>query len=232
MTALPLPEAIDAKSSAFKSDALTAETCSSVGLECNVGRLSGRCHVRADCSRRRPEPAQTRRSDASDLTLTYGELDSLANQLAHQLRHVGAKPGTFVGSLPRSHAGSRRCPVGGLKTGAAYLPLDPSYPRDRLAFMLDDARPILVTQEQYAGLAPQASVQRACSMIAPRAIDAGRRGNPDVPIKQQDRAPMSSTRRVRRASPRALRFRTAPWSTSCARCGRTGAHQPRMCLRP
>jgi non-ribosomal peptide synthetase component F len=71
--------------------------------------------------------------------LTYGELDRQANRLANYLRSLGVGPDVLVGlCLPRSLelvVGA----LGILKAGAAYVPLDPAYPLDRLAFMLDDA---------------------------------------------------------------------------------------------
>ncbi len=81
-------------------------------------------------------------SDAG--TLTYAELDALAGQWARLLRARGVRTGSVVGvALPRSselvvalHAIHQ--------AGAAYLPLDPGYPADRLAFMIDDAAPALV----------------------------------------------------------------------------------------
>ncbi|MFD0744468.1 amino acid adenylation domain-containing protein [Phytohabitans flavus] len=79
-------------------------------------------------------------------SLTYAELNERANRLAHHLRELGAGPETLVGvSLDR---GIDLVPtlLGVLKSGAAYLPLDPAYPADRLAFMLaDTAAPVVVT---------------------------------------------------------------------------------------
>jgi non-ribosomal peptide synthetase component F len=79
-------------------------------------------------------------------SLTYGELDGRANRVAHLLRSLGVGPDVVVGLyLDRSLAMA----VGALailKAGGAYLPLDPSYPTERLLSMWDDAMaPILVT---------------------------------------------------------------------------------------
>jgi nonribosomal peptide synthetase DhbF len=77
-------------------------------------------------------------------TLTYGELNVRANRLAHLLIGQGIGPETLVAlALPRS----MEMVVGLLailKSGAAYLPLDPEYPAERLAFMLKDATPACV----------------------------------------------------------------------------------------
>ncbi|HEY3472541.1 MAG TPA: amino acid adenylation domain-containing protein, partial [Amycolatopsis sp.] len=79
-----------------------------------------------------------------DEELTYAELDAVSNRLARVLAERGAGPERVVAlALPRStHLVTAILAV--LKTGAAYLPLDPGYPADRIAFMLDDARPALV----------------------------------------------------------------------------------------
>jgi amino acid adenylation domain-containing protein len=85
--------------------------------------------------------------------LTYRELDERANQLANHLRRLGVGPDVLVGiAVPRSIP----LVLGILaifKAGGAYVSLDPEYPRDRLAFMIEDARvPVLLTT---AALAPE-----------------------------------------------------------------------------
>ncbi|PRY45203.1 non-ribosomal peptide synthetase [Umezawaea tangerina] len=88
---------------------------------------------------------------ATDTTLTYRELDALANRLAHHLRERGIGPGTLVGvRLPRT---SRMVVaiLGVLKAGAAYVPIDPAYPAERVRFILDDTNaPLLITEDTYA----------------------------------------------------------------------------------
>ena len=72
-------------------------------------------------------------------TLRYGELNAQANKLARHLQTLGAKPGVTVGlSLERSLEMVIAL-LAVLKTGAAYVPLDPEFPRDRLRFMVQDA---------------------------------------------------------------------------------------------
>ncbi|RSS72244.1 non-ribosomal peptide synthetase, partial [Streptomyces sp. WAC06614] len=76
--------------------------------------------------------------------LSYGELDARANRLARLLIAEGAGPERFVAlTLPRT-AEMIVALLAVLKSGAAYLPVDPGYPADRIAYMLDDARPALV----------------------------------------------------------------------------------------
>ncbi|GAA1221701.1 amino acid adenylation domain-containing protein [Prauserella alba] len=74
-------------------------------------------------------------------SLTYAELDREANRLAHRLLDAGAGPETPVGMLLGRDVEMIVALLGILKAGAVYLPLDPDYPNDRLAYMIGDARP-------------------------------------------------------------------------------------------
>ena len=84
---------------------------------------------------------------AGDQQLTFAELNRRANQLAHRLRELGVGRKSLVGiCIDRSLEMSIGI-VGILKSGGAYLPLDPDYPRERLAFMICDAQPsVIVTK--------------------------------------------------------------------------------------
>lgn len=76
-----------------------------------------------------------------DVSLTYAELDARSNRLAHALIARGAGPERLVAvSLPRS-AELVVAILAVLKTGAAYVPVDPEYPAARIAYLLDDSRP-------------------------------------------------------------------------------------------
>ncbi|TQM69597.1 amino acid adenylation domain-containing protein [Actinomadura hallensis] len=90
--------------------------------------------------------------------LTYAEVDARANRLAHSLVARGVGPERVVAlALPRS-PDMIIAELAVLKAGGAYLPLDPEYPAERLAFMLDDARPAcLVTTGELAGAVPEAA---------------------------------------------------------------------------
>ncbi|CRK58162.1 Siderophore biosynthesis non-ribosomal peptide synthetase modules @ Bacillibactin synthetase component F [Alloactinosynnema sp. L-07] len=83
--------------------------------------------------------------------LTYAELDARANRLAWRLIDGGVGPGDLVGlAVPRSPEMIVAW-LGVLKSGAAYLPIDPGYPADRIALILGDARPaVVVTTEAVA----------------------------------------------------------------------------------
>ncbi|WP_052868033.1 non-ribosomal peptide synthetase [Streptomyces niger] len=87
--------------------------------------------------------------------LSYQELDERANQLAHHLRSLGAGPGTFVGLCLERGAETVVGLLGIMKSGAAYLPLDPGYPADRLAFMVQDSGArIVVTRTELVRRLP------------------------------------------------------------------------------
>lgn len=88
--------------------------------------------------------------------ITYQELNQKANKLAHYLISLGVKSETLIGvCLDRS----LNMPIGllgVLKAGSAYVPLDPSYPEHRLAFMLEDSQlPILLTQSNLLSSIPK-----------------------------------------------------------------------------
>ncbi|WP_406737549.1 amino acid adenylation domain-containing protein [Streptomyces sp. NBC_00853] len=77
-------------------------------------------------------------------SLTYAQLDARANRLAHHLIAEGAGPEQLVAiALPRS-VDQITAAIAVLKSGAAYLPIDPEYPVERIAFMIDDAGPVLL----------------------------------------------------------------------------------------
>ncbi|MEG8279903.1 non-ribosomal peptide synthetase [Streptomyces sp. AHA2] len=91
--------------------------------------------------------------DAGEPTLTFAETEARANLLAHRLIARGAGPGDIVALvLPRS-ADMVLAQLAVAKAGAAFLPVDPGYPAERVALMLRDARPaVTLTAEEVAGL--------------------------------------------------------------------------------
>jgi amino acid adenylation domain-containing protein len=80
-------------------------------------------------------------------TLSYAELEAKANRIAHVLRARGAKPGQYVGVCLSRGLDLVATLIGVAKSGAAYVPLDADYPRDRIGFMLEDAAAELVITE-------------------------------------------------------------------------------------
>jgi amino acid adenylation domain-containing protein len=92
--------------------------------------------------------------------LTYAELNRRANQLAHRLRKLGVQPDTLVGICVERSLELVVGILGILKAGGAYLPLDPAYPKEWLAFMLDDARPkVVLTQQRLINSLPKNGAQ-------------------------------------------------------------------------
>ncbi|GHJ48851.1 hypothetical protein Cs7R123_61930 [Catellatospora sp. TT07R-123] len=84
-------------------------------------------------------------------TVCYAELDARANQIAHQLRALGVDRGSVVAVLLERGTRLPAAMLGVWKAGAAYLPVDPSYPAERVAQMLATAgATMVVTQASYA----------------------------------------------------------------------------------
>ncbi|EKV29843.1 Long-chain-fatty-acid--CoA ligase [Caenispirillum salinarum AK4] len=100
--------------------------------------------VRAQTNRQPLAPALVTDDGA---TWSYADLDRRANQWAQVLRARGARPGSFVALCVRRSPEVVAALLGILKAGAAYVPLDPEYPVDRLAFMLEDSKAAVVVTE-------------------------------------------------------------------------------------
>ncbi|WP_237534734.1 amino acid adenylation domain-containing protein, partial [Streptomyces sp. SID3343] len=82
-------------------------------------------------------------------TLTYHELDAAADRVAHRLHVEGVGPGDLVAVSAERSPELVAALLGVLRSGAAYTPLDPEYPADRLAFMLaDSGAPVLLTHRK------------------------------------------------------------------------------------
>ncbi|MCA9128248.1 MAG: amino acid adenylation domain-containing protein, partial [Planctomycetales bacterium] len=103
--------------------------------------------------------------------LTYGELNARANQFAHYLQSQGVVAGSVVGICLDRSVEMVIALLGTLKSGAAYLPLDPNYPAERIAFMLQDVRAqLLVTDSLCRPLLPGVSpptvlMDEVCSIL-------------------------------------------------------------------
>ncbi|HEU4327751.1 MAG TPA: amino acid adenylation domain-containing protein, partial [Roseiflexaceae bacterium] len=98
-----------------------------------------------------------------DQTLTYAELAAEADRLAERLRGAGVGPEMPVGVFLERSAAMPVALLAVLKAGGAYLPLDPSFPRDRLAWMLEDSgAPILLTSHSLIEQLPPHRAQVIC----------------------------------------------------------------------
>ena len=86
-----------------------------------------------------------------DNSLTYRELNGKANRLARHLENNGVGPNTLVGICIERSTDMVVALLAILKAGAAYVPLDPSYPPERLHYMLNDAAPQVVVTGGHAG---------------------------------------------------------------------------------
>ena len=96
-----------------------------------------------------------------DSQLSYEELNSRANQVAHYLREQGVGPDTLVGLCVERSLEMVVGLLGILKAGGAYVPLDPSYPQERLEYMLEDSAPaVVLTQAALEERLALSSVRR------------------------------------------------------------------------
>jgi amino acid adenylation domain-containing protein len=92
----------------------------------------------------------------SSMQLTYGELDNRANQLAHRLKKLGVAANTAVAVCVRRSPLAALASLAVMKAGAAYLPIDSNYPRERLSFILSDSRTsIVLSDSTVAGKLPE-----------------------------------------------------------------------------
>jgi amino acid adenylation domain-containing protein len=105
--------------------------------------------------------------------LTYRQLEDRTTRLAEYLRGLGVGSNTLVAICVERSLEMVVGLLGILKAGGAYLPLDPTFPVDRLAFMLEDAQPLLVlTQETLRAILPPRQAQMIClDQLSATALD-------------------------------------------------------------
>ncbi|MEU9634608.1 amino acid adenylation domain-containing protein [Streptomyces tendae] len=121
----------------------------------------------AETAERCPERIALR---AGDTVLTYAQLSGRVNRLARRLREHGVAPGVITGVCMRRSADLVTALLAVLSAGGAYLPLDPDYPAERLAYMLTDAQAPLVLVD--AETEPPDSSARILT-VGPDTLDEG-----------------------------------------------------------
>ncbi|WP_293151942.1 non-ribosomal peptide synthetase [Okeania sp. SIO2C9] len=121
--------------------------------------------------------------------LTYSELNSKANQLAHYLQHLGVKPEVLVGICYDRSVEMVIALLATLKAGGAYVPIDPNYPPQRLAYMLADAEVlVLLTTPALMKLMPEHQAQLVCWEQDGEAISSQSIENPLSGVNHQNLA--------------------------------------------
>lgn len=139
--------------------------------------------VRAAAEYRSPAEA----AEPRPTVLTYGALDRRANQLAHELRALGSGPGCLVGICLERSVEMGVAVLGVLKSGAAYVPLDPSYPEDRLGYMLDHAevQVVLTSRRMLQRLLVLAGAQRTTRAVVLLDADEPVWRRPETPVESR-----------------------------------------------
>jgi amino acid adenylation domain-containing protein len=123
-----------------------------------------------------------------DTSWTYRELNSRANQVARKLARLGAGRETIVCVHMERSLEIVAALLGVLKVGAAYLPLEPSYPAARKAFVLDDARPaVVLTQARLANGLPAGTALVALDAEWDSILQENPE-NPDAAVQAEDAA--------------------------------------------
>ncbi|WP_437334473.1 amino acid adenylation domain-containing protein [Sorangium sp. So ce394] len=124
-----------------------------------------------------------------DRRLSYRELDARANQVAHALRRRGVGPDGLVAVAAERSVELVVALLGVLKAGAAYVPIDPDYPAERIAFMLDDAAaPVLLTQWPVASRLPPHRAQLLCLDADRAELDGESTAKPAVAVSPDNLA--------------------------------------------
>ncbi len=116
--------------------------------------------------------------------LTYRDLELRSRSLARRLRAWGVGPGSLVGLCAERSPEMVIGMLGILAVGAAYVPLDPEYPEERLAFLLEDTQArVLIAQEHLLGQLP------ACEGLRVEALESAAAEEPGVPALASGASP-------------------------------------------
>jgi amino acid adenylation domain-containing protein len=118
----------------------------------------------------------------NDQRLSYAELNRRANQLAHHLQAQGVGPDTLVGMCMERSLELVVSILAIVKAGGAYVPLDPAAPKDRLQFIVEDARlPLLLSQQHLLERLPESAAALICVDRDWTTIGAAPTDNPAAP---------------------------------------------------
>ncbi|WP_449417643.1 amino acid adenylation domain-containing protein [Phormidium nigroviride] len=116
--------------------------------------------------------------------LTYQDLNSQANQLAHYLKTLGVGQEVLVAACVERSLEMVVGLLGILKAGGAYVPLDPNYPVNRLAFMLEHSQtPVLLTQQHLVDSLPQHQAHVICLDGNSEILDRFSKENPETEVR-------------------------------------------------
>ncbi|MEG4505908.1 amino acid adenylation domain-containing protein [Microcoleus sp. F6_B4] len=119
--------------------------------------------------------------------LTYLELNSKANQLARYLQQLGVGPDVLVAICMERSLEIAIAVLGVLKAGAAYVPLDPAYPKERLTFMLADTQtPVILTQSHLVSGLPAHQARAVCLDADWETISSHSTENPASSVSPQN----------------------------------------------
>src|SRR5882672_488894 len=121
--------------------------------------------------------------------LSYGELNERANQVAHYLRRQGVGAEVVVGILMARSLALVSAVLGVLKAGGAYLPLDPSYPPERLAYMMaETGAAVVLTQAELVSRVPPGAAPVICLERDWRLLADESRANPGAAVSAENLA--------------------------------------------
>ncbi|MFF9868857.1 amino acid adenylation domain-containing protein [Streptomyces sp. NPDC013953] len=147
-------------------------------------------HLFEEHADRRPDAAAVVCGGLGGWTVTYRELERRANRLAHRLTEAGAGPDRTVALCLRRGPGLVTAILAVLKAGAAYVPLDPEYPAERLGLLLRDAAPpIVVSDAELVGRLPlDPGTTRILLDADRRRLESLPASRPAVPVTSRDLA--------------------------------------------
>ncbi|WP_416209758.1 amino acid adenylation domain-containing protein [Nostoc sp. LEGE 06077] len=121
--------------------------------------------------------------------LTYQELNHRANKVAHYLQSLGVGREVLVGICVERSLETIVGLLGILKAGAAYLPLDPTYPKERLSFMLSDSQvQVLLTQQKFVDEFSASGVKTVCLDSNWESINSQSQENPTSDVTAENLA--------------------------------------------